>query len=29
MRYADQNQRDYEVFVAAIRSGKLEATEGV
>ena len=29
MRYADQNQRDYDAFVAAIRSGTLEATEGV
>ena len=29
VRYADQNERDYEAFVAAIRSGKLEAIEGV
>lgn len=28
-RYAEQNGRDYDSFVAAIRSGKLEATEGV
>jgi uncharacterized protein (DUF2252 family) len=28
-RYAEQNERDYDAFVAAIRSGKLEATEGV
>jgi uncharacterized protein (DUF2252 family) len=28
-RYADQNDRDYEAFVGAIRSGRLEATEGV
>jgi NAD(P)H-dependent flavin oxidoreductase YrpB (nitropropane dioxygenase family) len=28
-RYADQNQRDYEAFVGAIRSGKLQATEGI
>jgi len=28
-RYADQNQRDYEAFTAAIRSGRLEALEGV
>jgi uncharacterized protein (DUF2252 family) len=28
-RYADQNERDYEAFVAAIRSGRLEAVEGV
>jgi len=29
VRYAEQNERDYEVFVAAIRAGKLEATEGI
>jgi hypothetical protein len=29
VRYADQNERDYDAFVQAIRSGKLEATEGV
>jgi hypothetical protein len=28
-RYADQNQRDYEEFVKAVRSGRLEAVEGV
>ena len=28
-RYADQNERDYEAFVAAIRSGRLEAVEGL
>jgi uncharacterized protein (DUF2252 family) len=28
-RYADQNERDYEEFVAAIRSGQLEALAGV
>ncbi len=28
-RYADQNDRDYEAFVAAIRSGAIEAQEGV
>jgi predicted alpha/beta hydrolase len=28
-RYADQNQRDYEEFVGAIRAGRLEAVEGV
>jgi uncharacterized protein (DUF2252 family) len=28
-RYADQNEKDYERFVNAIRSGKLEAVEGV
>ena len=28
-RYADQNEQDYEQFVAAIRSGRLEAVEGV
>jgi uncharacterized protein (DUF2252 family) len=27
-RYADQNERDYEAFTAAIKAGKLEATEG-
>jgi uncharacterized protein (DUF2252 family) len=28
-RYADQNERDYEQFVSAIKNGKLEAVEGV
>ncbi len=28
-RYADQNENDYEAFVKAIGSGRLEATEGV
>ena len=28
-RYADQNEQDYEAFVKAIRSGRLEALEGV
>jgi uncharacterized protein (DUF2252 family) len=28
-RYADQNDKDYEAFVGAIRSGRLEAIEGV
>ena len=28
-RYADQNERDYEAFTEAIRSGRLEAIEGV
>ena len=28
-RYADQNDRDYDAFVNAIQSGKLEALEGV
>ena len=28
-RYADQNQQDYEEFVKAIRSGRLQAVEGV
>jgi hypothetical protein len=28
-RYADQNDRDYQEFVTAIRSGRLEAVEGV
>jgi uncharacterized protein (DUF2252 family) len=29
VRYADQNERDYDAFVQAIKSGRLEATEGV
>jgi uncharacterized protein (DUF2252 family) len=28
-RYADQNEQDYEEFVRAVRSGRLEAVEGV
>lgn len=28
-RYADQNERDYRAFTEAIRSGRLEAVEGV
>ena len=28
-RYADQNERDYTAFLEAIRSGRLEAVEGV
>jgi uncharacterized protein (DUF2252 family) len=28
-RYADQNERDYEAFSDAVRTGRLEATEGV
>jgi uncharacterized protein (DUF2252 family) len=28
-RYADQNERDYQAFAAAIRSGRLQALEGV
>ena len=28
-RYADQNERDYEAFTDAVRTGRLEATEGV
>ena len=28
-RYADQNEQDYEEFVKAIRSGRLQAVEGV
>jgi uncharacterized protein (DUF2252 family) len=28
-RYADQNERDYDQFVAAIKDGKLQAVEGV
>ena len=29
LRYADQNERDLEDFIKAIRSGRLEAVEGV
>ncbi len=28
-RYADQNDRDYKEFVGAVRSGRLQATEGI
>ena len=28
-RYADQNERDYQEFVNEVRSGRLEALEGV
>jgi hypothetical protein len=28
-RYADQNEKDYQSFSEAIRSGRLEAVEGV
>jgi hypothetical protein len=28
-RYADQNEKDYQEFLAAIRSRRLEAREGV
>ena len=28
-RYADQNERDYQAFAEAVRSGRLEATEGL
>jgi hypothetical protein len=28
-RYADQNEQDYEEFAKAVRSGRLEADEGV
>jgi hypothetical protein len=28
-RYADQNERDYEEFVTAVRSGRLTAVEGL
>jgi uncharacterized protein (DUF2252 family) len=28
-RYADQNEQDYQQFVNAVRSGRLEAVEGV
>jgi uncharacterized protein (DUF2252 family) len=29
LRYADQNERDYDEFVSAIKDGQLEAVEGV
>jgi hypothetical protein len=28
-RYADQNERDYQAFAEAVRSGRLEAIEGL
>jgi transcription initiation factor TFIID subunit TAF12 len=28
-RYANHNERDYQAFVNAVRSGRLEALEGV
>jgi uncharacterized protein (DUF2252 family) len=28
-RYADQNERDYQAFMSAITSGRLQATEGI
>jgi predicted alpha/beta hydrolase len=28
-RYADQNERDFDAFCTAIRSGRLEAVEGL
>ena len=28
-RYADQNERDYQAFAEAVRSGRLEAVEGI
>ena len=28
-RYADQNEQDYQAFAKAVRSGRLEALEGV
>jgi hypothetical protein len=28
-RYADQNERDFEKFVKAVRSGRIDALEGV
>jgi hypothetical protein len=28
-RYADQNERDYEEFADAVKSGRLEAREGI
>jgi hypothetical protein len=28
-RYADQNERDYQAFAEAVRSGRLQVLEGV
>jgi sugar/nucleoside kinase (ribokinase family) len=28
-RYAEQNERDYQAFTEAIRSGRMEAREGI
>jgi predicted alpha/beta hydrolase len=28
-RYADQNERDYQAFADAVKSGRIEAVEGV
>ena len=28
-RYADQNEQDFQEFVKAVRSGRIEALEGV
>jgi predicted alpha/beta hydrolase len=28
-RYADQNEKDYQAFVSAVRSGRIEAVDGV
>ena len=28
-RYADQNEQDFQAFTDAVKSGRLEATEGV
>ena len=28
-RYADQNERDYQAFTAAVSSGRIEAVQGV
>jgi predicted alpha/beta hydrolase len=28
-RYADQNEEDYEAFVQAVKSGRLDAAEGI
>ncbi|HSP56635.1 MAG TPA: DUF2252 family protein [Dehalococcoidia bacterium] len=29
LRYADQNEQDFEAFIKAIRSGRLDAREGI
>jgi hypothetical protein len=28
-RYADQNEKDYQQFITAVKSGRLQAVEGV
>jgi hypothetical protein len=28
-RYADQNDKDYQAFTAAVRGGRIQAVEGI